>query len=953
MDVNGSRFHMLLGDRDWLPLLIEQQADRLWWDRSRQQLSLAPEILEVPQSADDHSLGPDDRRGAAYDHYGNVYWIDRGENRIRFRPAATPERVADFWTVRHLHDAREEEAPAGDFEACDAAAPLPTPRLRGLAVTTHEYMVVGTLQPAGLLIFDLHAGGRPDWIHWPQSIDFAPFDFSPAADGGLWILDRGPGLVHRFWRLDRFFRVLSCKASSRELLPADSGLFQSVDGDNRSHAALHFPEGVSLSLASPLVEVNPYAIEALPDGSVLILAAAELAPASVIYHFIDGELNDSIILDRDVIGALLADGRIRAQDFSFVQEPGLVAGLLQGSLYLVAENGKQAFKFSLQLQGSDIQLGLQSAFLPLRNYSGKGLVNSPTDIYYDYDEIWLPLAEQPRRRYKTLTDEGGLPALAGILLDGKEPELRWHRLILDACIPDGCAVYIDSRAANQRESLADLPWSREPGLYLRANGSELPYHEPFPSLTELEPGMGSWELLFQNAVGRYLELRLTLQGTGRLSPKIQTLRAYYPRFSYLDEYLPSVYREDDRSASFLDRFLANLEGLYTVLEGHVELAEVLFDSRTAPPDYLEWLAGWLGAMLDPAWNDGRRRLFLDHAELMFRWRGTQIGMRAAIRLSIDPCPDESIFDELLDQRGYRLGTMGGRAVRIAESFLARNNQGAVLGDPTGPVTLERSRAEETWRPQQGAASLHRLFRKFLRRLYPADSDSALLGAINSAWGLGYASFNAIAFPPLLPEEEVFARDWTVFTREVIGFTYSPAGPADKTAYQEFLARRYQQIERLNQAYRLAGSWTYSGFNQIDLPSVFPDGGNALFDWVDFVSLALPIKRNANRFSVLVPTELNESFHQRLRRMAQVEEIVAREKPAHTDFEVKLYWALFQVGSARLGMDTSLGEGSRYVALVLGSNYLGQSYLSESHPWGIDDRRVIGRDQIFYNRSLRE
>jgi hypothetical protein len=84
---------------------------------------------------------------------------------------------------------------------------------------------------------------------------------------------------------------------------------------------------------------------------------------------------------------------------------------------------------------------------------------------------------------------------------------------------------------------------------------------------------------------------------------------------------------------------------------------------------------------------------------------------------------------------------------------------------------------------------------------------------------------------------------------------------------------------------------------------------------------------------------------RSKRLAKVEEIVRHEKPAHTDFDIKFYWALFQVGGARLGLDTILGESSRYVALVLGVNYLGQSYLEGSHPWDVTDRTVLGRDPL--------
>jgi len=125
----------------------------------------------------------------------------------------------------------------------------------------------------------------------------------------------------------------------------------------------------------------------------------------------------------------------------------------------------------------------------------------------------------------------------------------------------------------------------------------------------------------------------------------------------------------------------------------------------------------------------------------------------------------------------------------------------------------------------------------------------------------------------------------------------------------------------------------------------PSSSTALHDWIQFVSLTLPIRRNAHRFTVLVPTVPGELPQSRERRLTQVEDIVQREKPAHTQFDVRLYWALFQVGSARLGLDTVLGSGARYVAIVLGATYLGQGVLEYGHPWGIRQRQIIGRDRV--------
>jgi hypothetical protein len=74
-------------------------------------------------------------------------------------------------------------------------------------------------------------------------------------------------------------------------------------------------------------------------------------------------------------------------------------------------------------------------------------------------------------------------------------------------------------------------------------------------------------------------------------------------------------------------------------------------------------------------------------------------------------------------------------------------------------------------------------------------------------------------------------------------------------------------------------------------------------------------------------------------------IVASEKPAHTRFEAELFWALFQVGTARLGLDSIVGESSRFLPMVLNAGYLRESSLAAAHPWTVTDRRAVGRDRL--------
>ena len=63
------------------------------------------------------------------------------------------------------------------------------------------------------------------------------------------------------------------------------------------------------------------------------------------------------------------------------------------------------------------------------------------------------------------------------------------------------------------------------------------------------------------------------------------------------------------------------------------------------------------------------------------------------------------------------------------------------------------------------------------------------------------------------------------------------------------------------------------------------------------------------------------------------------------FELKQYWAFFRVGEARLGLDTQLGSGSRFVPVELGRTYLADGYLAAAYPFDIDDRIVVARDRL--------
>src|SRR5262249_37310772 len=195
-------FHLILGRDDWArctdqagsPLALLWSASppadlaKVSWDSRRNELTLTPHVFRFKASPKHVAPAIENRRGAARDRYGHWYWIDPTGREIRVNSSGTG-LTTHFWASCD-ETARCQPGQPGGFADC-VAEPACTPlEFSALCVTEHHYLVVGVLNPAGLLIFDLHHGGPPRQLVWPKTVQFVPFDMSPALGGGLWILDR-------------------------------------------------------------------------------------------------------------------------------------------------------------------------------------------------------------------------------------------------------------------------------------------------------------------------------------------------------------------------------------------------------------------------------------------------------------------------------------------------------------------------------------------------------------------------------------------------------------------------------------------------------------------------------------------------------------------------------------------------------------------------------------------
>src|SRR5256885_236761 len=712
MDANGTRFHLFFGRDDWAKcsavtdggneLLIDtawksaaqQHAIGLRWNEEQGEVTLEPRLFNFAGNGSAPSV--ENRRGAARDRFGNWYWIDETSNKIRVLSSGSAE-TTDFWRLDDLCLCKESTRE--DFQPVAEPSPQPSIKLSSLAVTENHFLVAGTTDPAGLLIFDLYAGGEPRQIFWPDEEAFKPFDMAARPGGGVWILDR----VNRcYWALDRNFNVIGADAGGTVLSADTPDEFQPIDGSSvRQTLGRAFPKSFSLQQSPPAL-IDPIAIEALPDGTVLILDSDPAQRFSKIYRYRYAERLPDDISTQPILDLIeeeaKPDFKLIGYDIAFVPKHTDGRRKLTDRLYVVGSDGNQTYPFRVCLRDARVVLQPIPEYLPMRLFGGKALVANDNDAYYDFAEDWIPLKQQHRPRY---LHEATLLTTA---LDGRDPDCVWHRLMLDACVSPETSGQVWSRAANSETDLYLTQWQREPAPYLRADGTEIPFlrwrkSRNGPASPAIRFGDGTWELLFQRAHGRYLQLKLVLSGDERSTPRVSALRAYYPRFSYLTNYLPAVYREDEQSASFLDRFLSNVEGLQTTLEDKIASAQILFDVRSAPPEVLDWLASWFGVALDPSWDEPKRRMFIKHAMEFFQYRGTIRGLTMALHLALDPCADEAIFTAVKPRE----------AIRIVEKYRTRKMPAAALGDPTEAMGLRAVAVPPAWLPEQGRASLNQQY----------------------------------------------------------------------------------------------------------------------------------------------------------------------------------------------------------------------------------------------------
>jgi phage tail-like protein len=116
------------------------------------------------------------------------------------------------------------------------------------------------------------------------------------------------------------------------------------------------------------------------------------------------------------------------------------------------------------------------------------------------------------------------------------------------------------------------------------------------------------------------------------------MRAHVPGLSTphpLGLALPAIYQDDD----FTQRWLAGLDEALAPIFCTLDNIETYFDPHLAPDDFVAWLAGWVGLVVDENWTPQRCRELVADAAEMYRWRGTARGLAAQVAVYTGSTPE--------------------------------------------------------------------------------------------------------------------------------------------------------------------------------------------------------------------------------------------------------------------------------------------------------------------------
>ena len=257
------------------------------------------------------------------------------------------------------------------------------------------------------------------------------------------------------------------------------------------------------------------------------------------------------------------------------------------------------------------------------------------------------------------------------IFDSKERAMSWHRLKIEGVGLDDAffrvTVYAADRLSLSQTTKTVAEVLADGGLLQEQKDALLSTYRQ----AEFEKAPDAPLFFVQ---GRYLWLKIELKDRGGFRPHIHRVQIYFPKASWLS-YLPEIYAENQKSASFLERYLGIFQSIYEDMAQKIEDIPKLLEPSGENETVSRMLADWLSVENRELWTKEQLLYLVKNAARLYESRGTVSCFRELIRLYTGSEP------YLVEYHAIRPYFDGGEYERLLKELYTSNRwEFAVLTD---------------------------------------------------------------------------------------------------------------------------------------------------------------------------------------------------------------------------------------------------------------------------------
>lgn len=246
----------------------------------------------------------------------------------------------------------------------------------------------------------------------------------------------------------------------------------------------------------------------------------------------------------------------------------------------------------------------------------------------------------------------------------REDGRRWLRVEAAASLPEGSSIEImlaatDDAEVRDRMAAIFADATLPPSQRIRALRAEPEiWRAPIVFHGQAANAATPFAAPLFDVREQYLWVSIALTAAaGARLPELSSFAVLYPGRTLMEN-LPSIYQRDEaRPGSFLRGMVGVLETTTQELDGRIASMGGRIHPSTAPDEWLDYLARWLGLPWDDALSREQKKALVGRAPELARGRGTRAGLEALLDSLIPGTPRRFRVTDATADFGF--ATVGG------------------------------------------------------------------------------------------------------------------------------------------------------------------------------------------------------------------------------------------------------------------------------------------------------